>query len=87
MNEAGIIPPVIEHVWDINPPVNSDGTYPALHEKGLIGSMLKSLIGYNGNPSLTEVLAYLGYWFVVGYYLTKNFRESRQAAGAKPEIL
>jgi high-affinity iron transporter len=87
LNEAGIIPPVIEHVWDINPPPNEDGTYPALHEKGIIGSMLKSLIGYNGNPSLTEVLAYLGYWLTVGYFLTRNFRDTKQAAGAKAETL
>jgi high-affinity Fe2+/Pb2+ permease len=27
--------------------------------------MLKALLGYNGNPSLTEMLAYLGYFIVV----------------------
>ncbi|MFQ6118093.1 MAG: FTR1 family protein, partial [Candidatus Bipolaricaulia bacterium] len=61
LNEAGIIPPLIEHLWDINPPQNPDGGYPLLHEKGAVGSILKSLLGYNGNPSLTEVLAYLAY--------------------------
>ncbi len=87
LNEAGIIPPVIEHVWDINPPPNEDGTYPALHEKGIIGSMLKSLIGYNGNPSLTEVIAYLGYWLVVGFFLTRNFKDTKQMTSLKPETL
>lgn len=43
-NEAGIIPPVVEHVWDINPPQNPDGSYPLLHENGVVGSSLKSLI-------------------------------------------
>jgi high-affinity iron transporter len=51
-NEAGWIPPVIEHVWDIN---------PYLDEKSALGEILKALFGYNGNPSLTEVLAYLAY--------------------------
>ncbi len=51
-NEAGIIPSVIEHVWDLN---------GVLNEKGEIGLLLKALVGYNGNPSLTEVIAYLAY--------------------------
>jgi high-affinity iron transporter len=51
-NEAGWVPAVIEHVWDIN---------PYLDEKSALGEILKALFGYNGNPSLTEVLAYLAY--------------------------
>ncbi len=74
LNEAGIIPPVIEHVWDINPPVNPDGTYPPLHENGIIGSSLKSLVGYDASPSLTEVLAYIGYWVVIGLFVYRNYR-------------
>jgi len=66
LNEAGIIPSVIEHVWDINPKVNADGTFPALHEKESIGSFLQSLFGYNGNPSLTEVISYVIYLVVIG---------------------
>lgn len=77
LNEAGIISPVIEHVWDVNPPVNPDGTYPLLHENGLIGSSLKSLIGYNGNPSLTEVLAYIGYWIIIGMYVYRTYQIKR----------
>ncbi len=73
-NEAGIMPPVIEHVWDMNPPVNPDGTYPLLHEKGLIGSSLSSLIGYNGDPSFTEVIAYIGYWLIIGLFVIKTYR-------------
>ncbi len=74
LNEAGIIPPVVEHVWDLNPPVNPDGTYPPLHENGIIGSSLKSLIGYNANPSLTEVIAYVGYWLVIGLFVYRTYR-------------
>lgn len=82
LNEAGVIPPVIEHVWDVNPPKNPDGSYPALHEKGAVGSILKSLIGYNGNPSLTEVLAYLLYWLVVGSYMLRVYRAPAKIATA-----
>jgi high-affinity iron transporter len=55
-NEAGMIPGVIEHLWDIN---------YLLHEKSILGQMLKALFGYNGNPSLTEVLAYIAYFTII----------------------
>ena len=73
LNEAGIIPPVVEHVWDINPPVNPDGSYPILHEKGAVGDILKPLIGYNGDPSLTEVIAYFGYWVIIGIIIYRTY--------------
>ena len=47
--EAGIIPPVVEHVWDIN---------HILSEKSTFGLFLKAILGYNANPSLIEVIAY-----------------------------
>jgi high-affinity iron transporter len=56
LNEAGIIPAIVEHVWDLN---------PVLDENSGAGQILKALFGYNGNPSLTEVVAYVGYWVVV----------------------
>ncbi|MDZ4159174.1 MAG: FTR1 family protein [Anaerolineaceae bacterium] len=52
-NEAGWIPAVIEHVWDIN---------HILSDSSTVGGLLKALFGYNGNPSLTEVIAYIGYF-------------------------
>jgi len=55
-NEAGIIPSVVEHVWDMN---------HVLDEKSTIGELLKTLIGYNGNPSLTEVIAYVLYYGIL----------------------
>jgi len=61
LQEAKIIPTIIEHIWDINPSVAPDGAYPLLHEKGYIGSILESLFGYNANPSLIEVLSYIAY--------------------------
>ncbi|MCX9089198.1 MAG: FTR1 family protein [Candidatus Methanoperedens sp.] len=72
-NEAGIIPEIVEHIWDINPPLNPDGSYPPLHENGLIGGSLKALIGYNGNPSLTEVMAYIGYWIIIGLFVYRSY--------------
>jgi len=59
-NEVGWIPSVIEHVWDVNAFINEDSTF---------GLLLKALFGYNGNPSLTEVLAYLAYFVAVFFGL------------------
>ena len=59
-NEVGWIPAVIEHVWDVNAIVDENSTF---------GQLLKALFGYNGNPSLTEVLAYVAYFIAVFFGL------------------
>ena len=69
LEEAKILPSIIEHVYDINPPVNIDGTYPLLHEKGVIGSILRGLFGYDGNPSLLTLLSWSLYLVVMFGYL------------------
>lgn len=57
-HEVGVVPPVVEPIWDTN---------PILHERSTIGGFLKALFGYNGNPSAVEVLAYAGYLLIVGW--------------------
>jgi high-affinity iron transporter len=54
--EAALLPTVIEHVWDINPVIN-EGSVP--------GIFLRAIFGYNGNPSLLEVVSYATYFGVV----------------------
>jgi high-affinity iron transporter len=66
-NEAGIVPAIVEHAWDIN---------GILSDKSEVGLLLKALVGYNGNPSLTEVLAYLVY--LGGISLTLISRRQNQ---------
>lgn len=67
-NEAGIIPSVIEHVWDLN---------GILSDKSEMGLLLKALVGYNGNPSLTEVGAYISYLAVlIAMLLTQRRKQS-----------
>jgi high-affinity iron transporter len=61
LQEAHLLPVFVEHVWDINPEVVREGVYPLLHEKGAIGAIFKGLFGYNGNPTLLEVITYLMY--------------------------
>lgn len=55
-NEVGWIPAVVEHVWDVN---------AIIDENSLTGQLLKTLFGYNGNPSLTEMISYFAYLAVV----------------------
>jgi len=71
--EAEVVPIIKEHIWDINPELNADGSYPILHEKGIIGGILRGLVGYNGNPNLLEVIVWIAYLGVMGtiYYKKK----------------
>lgn len=47
--EAGIIPAIVDPVWNIN---------HILPEKSIFGRFLTAIVGYNGNPSLVEVIVY-----------------------------
>jgi high-affinity iron transporter len=64
-----------EKPFDINPPMNPDGSFPMLHEKGVVGSVLKALIGYDGNPEWLRIIVYIGYWMVIGFYLRRSYKE------------
>lgn len=67
LNEGGIIPSVIEPIWDIN---------HILNDKSTTGELLKALVGYNGNPSLTEVMAYFGYYITLWALMKKPSNNS-----------
>ncbi|MFQ6054144.1 MAG: FTR1 family protein [Candidatus Bathyarchaeia archaeon] len=62
-----------QSAYDINPPATPDGSYPMLHEKGAVGSVLKALVGYDGDPEWLRVIVYLGYWLVVGTFVLKTY--------------
>ncbi|MHA1522625.1 MAG: hypothetical protein ACTSRK_20860, partial [Promethearchaeota archaeon] len=51
LQEAGVVPIIIEHIYDIN---------HILNEKSGLGQFVKALFGYNGNPSLIETILYVG---------------------------
>jgi len=65
LQELGWIPMVVYPVWDIN---------HLLNEKEGVGSFLKALFGYNGNPSLIEVVAYLAYIIGISWALRRSGR-------------
>ena len=56
LQELGWIPMIVYPVWNIN---------HILNEQEGIGAFLKALFGYNGNPSLIEVIAYFIYLVTV----------------------
>ena len=62
-NEVGWIPAVVEHVWDVN---------GVLDETSVAGQLLRTLFGYNGNPSLTEMIAYFVYLIVVSIFWRRD---------------
>lgn len=62
-NEVGWIPAIVEHLWDVN---------FLLDENSIVGQLAKALFGYNGNPSLTEVLAYLVYFAAIALGLRRR---------------
>ena len=62
-NEVGWIPEIIEHVWDVNAIIN---------ETSVFGELLKTLFGYNGNPSLTEVIGYVTYLGITVFFFTRT---------------
>lgn len=72
--ELGWIPPLINQVWNINSIIN---------ENSIFGGLLESLIGYNANPSLVEIMAYLVYLSGIGIVL---YRKSLFSQRKRTEI-
>lgn len=70
LNEAGWIPTIVDQVWDVNH-ILSDGSW--------FGGILKALFGYNGNPSLSEVIAYMAYFLIIGTVILRNQRKQFEA--------
>ena len=64
--EASMMPAIIDPLYNLN---------PVLSDKSTIGELLKSLFGYNGNPALTETIAYLVYLAVMGWLIFGHNRK------------
>jgi high-affinity iron transporter len=76
-HEAGLVPPVVEHVWDVNG-ILSDG-------EG-VGEWLEGIFGYRADPSLAEVIAYplylgIAFWYFLRVRPLASRVELRPAAG------
>ena len=73
-NEVGWIPSVVEHVWDVN---------ALLDENSVAGQLLKTLFGYNGNPSLTEIIAYFVYLAVITFLWRRDTAPVKAPAASR----
>lgn len=73
LNEAGVVPAIVEHLWNVN---------HILDEASAPGQILQTLFGYNGNPSLTEVFAYLGYFVAIAFGLQRRQVGAAAAQGS-----
>ena len=61
--EAGVIAPVVEHVYDLNWLINGQSTG---------GKLLTALLGYDASPSLAEIFGYVGYWILIGFWMYRD---------------
>jgi high-affinity iron transporter len=79
--EAGVLPGIVDPLWDLNPPARVDGTVRAFHENGAIGGILKGLFGWNGNPTALEVIGWVIYLAAaITAALARHARRRRRAA-------
>jgi high-affinity iron transporter len=61
-HEAGLIPKVVEEVWD---------TYNLLPDTSTFGRFMSALFGYDATPSLAQVAGYFGYLILAGVALIR----------------
>jgi high-affinity iron transporter len=79
--EAGLVNPLISEVWNIKAiiPESFPDSNPITPEwLEIIGSLLKSLFGYNANPSLLEVILYPVIIISIGLTSIIIWRRSKQ---------
>jgi high-affinity iron transporter len=81
LQDAGVLPLLHGPLWNLNPPALPDGSLPALHEDGVVGSFAKSLFGYDGSPSLLEAAAYAAY--LGSAFLLWGLVSARRSSGAE----
>ena len=76
LQEAGAIPPLVEHIWDSS---------RLLPEASTFGGFLTTTLGYRASPSLVEVIAYFGYLglALAGYLYPRAKRRGTLSEGSK----
>jgi high-affinity iron transporter len=73
LQDAGLFPVLLKGVWNTN---------HLLYEKEGIGLLLKTLFGYNGDPELIEILAYMSYLFTSLYLFLRPNKTKSLEIGA-----
>jgi len=76
--EAGLFPAGVDHVWSLKSFLPDDSG---------VGGLLKSLIGYNADPALTEVVVWAGYLLITGFFFFKRPVSLRKASPATQNLV
>ena len=71
LQDAGHFPILMKDVWNIN---------DVLSDKAGLGLLLKGLFGYNGNPEIIELVAYVAYLSTSLTLFLKSPKETKTAA-------
>jgi len=61
--EAGVIAPVVEHVYKVN---------WLISDQSSAGKLLTALLGYDASPSLAEIFGYVGYWILIAFWMYRD---------------
>lgn len=64
--EVGLLPPLVEHLWN---------TAAILPDGDGVGAVLQALVGYTAHPSLMQLIAYIGYFLIIGLALWRPWRQ------------
>ena len=70
-NVVGWIPGIVEPVWNVN---------SILDDSSVFGELLKALFGYNGTPSLSEVIGYIAYLAGAMFLFTRSIQSPQTQA-------
>jgi len=71
LNELGWVPAVIEHVWNLN---------SLVPDQSAVGQLLRAMVGYKSDPSLSMVIGYFGYYLLLSVILWIRNRKTEVAA-------
>ncbi|ODS90569.1 MAG: FTR1 family iron permease [Comamonas sp. SCN 65-56] len=68
------LPPLVDGIWD---------TSWLLPDMGRVGGLVAGLTGYRAQPSLMTVLAFVGYWLLMAWLLSRTKAGTPQAQRAR----
>ena len=77
--ELGI---VSASAYNINPPEGN-----AFNENGSVGGFFRGLVGYDGNPEWGRVIAYLGYWAVIGGFVYRTYGKAKKGDPSQTSLV
>ena len=83
-DEVGLIPVYNEELWNVNPQWDGTGDAPILHDKGMVGGILRAVLGWNGDPTMLEFFTWVGYLTVMGILYKRDTESHTPAEDLEP---